>query len=306
MERAMQFMRPAFLSAVGLTFSLVTGFLSPKALRADDDDRKERRQEAVERLRERQEDQRERRQEQREEARERWEDWLEDRDDDDRRSWRFRGHHGSRFGHNDWRYVVPHERNHAGAYFSIGKSHFYTPAPVVALPRTGVTPNAPPPNVINIGQPIELQFGGFQRHEDLGGRLVFAANALCLEMSYNYRDNPGFALAYRSAYDLLQAARFIHAKEHQGDRQAVQARVDDVDRLYHRLRNQARYWTQTGNARVGDGGLGSKLANLEAIIHQICWVVGVEPHNGSESQGDLIDPNQDAPPPLPVPAAAGR
>jgi hypothetical protein len=298
----MGFVRSAVLSVGGLSLGLAFAFSAPASLRADDDDdRRERQQEAAERFRERQEELRERREERNEEARERWEDWLEDRDDDDRRSWRFRGHHGSRFGQNNWRFVVPHTKNNAGAYFSIGKGHFYTPSPVAPLFRSGLVANAPPPAAVQIQQPVELRFGGFQRHNDLGGRLEFAANLICLEMNYNYRGNLGFDLAYRRAYGLLQVARDIHSDQHQGDRRAIQARADDVDRLFHYLRGQVRYWTPTGNARVGDGGLTSKLANLEAIIHHLCWEVGVEPHGRYSGEGPMIDVNQGAPPPPPMP-----
>jgi hypothetical protein len=269
------------VSALGLSLA----FAIPAVARADDDDdRRERREEARERAQERREEWRERLEDRREEIRDR----IEDAHDDHRRRWRQR-HHGSRFGHNDWNFVVPHRNNHAGAYFSIGKLHFYTPSPIVPA-RPGVS--------VQVQKPAELRFGGFQRHSDLGGRLVYDANALCLEMHYNYRNNPGFAHAYREAYDILQAAKFIHAREHQGNHQAIRDRAAAVDRLFHHVQEQVANWRPTGNVRVGDDDLWGKIGNVEAIIHHLCWEVGVQPHHDEhQAPARPIDPNQPAPPP---------
>jgi len=260
----MTFLRTGVISAVALTLASASPFAILSAVRGDDDDDRRRRGNQNRR------------------------DHDHDDNDDHRRGWSNR-HHGSRYGHNDWRFVVPNRHNYGGAYFSIGKLHFYTPSPIVPA-RPGVT--------VQVQKPVELRFGGFQRHNDLGARLVNDANALCLDMYYNYRNNPGFAHVYREAYDILQAAKFVHAKEHQGDHNAIRDQAVKMDRLYHHIQEQVANWTPTGNRRVGNDDFFEKIANVEAIIHHLCWEVGVQPHQDERHQpAQPIDPNQPAPPP---------
>jgi hypothetical protein len=216
----------------------------------------------------------------------------DDDDDDDRRR---RRHHGSRYGHKDWTHVVPHHQRHNGAYFSIGKLRFYTAAPVVPVAPVAVGRPAPPP--VQVQKPIELKFGGFQRHDDLGRRLEYHANAMCLDMHYNYRHYRNFAHVYREAYDILQAAKFIHAKEHQGDHQAIRDRMIAVDRLLHHVQEQAEGWTQSAGRQVGNDSLQDKIASVEAVVHHLCYEVGVEPHHQGAPAPRQINPDEAAPPP---------
>ena len=37
------------------------------------------------------------------------------------------------YGHSNWNYVVPHHRTNAGGYYSVGQTHYNTPAPIVSL-----------------------------------------------------------------------------------------------------------------------------------------------------------------------------
>ena len=119
---------------------------------------------------------------------------------------------------------------------------------------------------------------------------------MCLDMYYNFQNNRDFAHVYREAYDILQAAKFVHAKEHQGNHQAIRERAAAIDRLFHHVEDQASRWVQGGDRRIGDDRLLDKLARVEAIIHHLCWEVGVEPH-GRPRPPAAIDPNQPAPPP---------
>jgi hypothetical protein len=115
-------------------------------------------------------------------------------------------HHGSHFGHKNWNYVVPHRGSYAGAYYTVDNTHYYTPSHI-----TQITPGGAPVGrgvVVEPQRPVELTFGGFSRHEDLAGRLALEANALCLDMHYNYRHNRNFAEVYREAYGVLLAAKY--------------------------------------------------------------------------------------------------
>jgi hypothetical protein len=261
----MNVLRSALLSAVGLLLSLGLVVANPTFAGGRDDDDDDRRRRGR-------------------------------RDDDDDHDHRRRGYynHGSRYGRTEWRYVVPHRQNYVGAYFSIGKAHYYTPTPIV--PRVVIAGQAPPP-VVEVQKPVELKFGGFNRHHDLAQRLVYEANAMCLDMHYNYRNNPDFHHVYREAYDILQAAKFIHAKEHQGNHQAIRERMVAIDRLFHHVEEQMRRWVPGGNRRIGNDQLPEKVANVEAIIHHLCYEVGVQPHGHAEVAPPPVNPNEPAPPP---------
>jgi len=263
----MNFVRSALLSAVGLSLGLGLAAVNPAAARPDDDDDRRGR-----------------------DHRDHDHDHDHDRDHDRRG----RYHHGSRYGRADWTFVVPARNNYVGAYFTIGKVHFYTPSPIV--PVAPIVGNASRPPVVEVQKPVELKFGGFNRHHDLAQRLVYEANAMCLDMHYNYRNNPDFNHAYREAYDILQTAKFIHAKEHQGDHQAIRERMVAADRLFHHVDDQLRRWVPGGNRRIGNDQLPEKIANVEAIIHHLCYEVGIQPH-GQPAAPPPVNPNEQAPPP---------
>lgn len=197
-------------------------------------------------------------------------------------------HHGVYFGHQNWHHVVPHHQTYAGAYYTVGSNHFYTPSPVVPIVTAAPQFAGPPPRVVEVQRPVELSFNGFSRSEDLAGRMAVVANALCLDMHYNYRHNRNFAEVYGEAYGVLQAAKYIHGKEHQGDRDTIRNRMVEVDRLFHHVQDEMRGWTRAANRQIGPDTLPEKLAGMEAVLHHLCYDVGVKPHE---------QPAEDAPPP---------
>lgn len=190
-------------------------------------------------------------------------------------------HHGSHFGHQDWNYVVPHHdaHHHSGAYYVQNQSYYYTPTPIV---RVAATQTALLPQVQVVQKPVQLQFGGYARFEDLSGRLESEVNRLCLDMHYNYQHNPGFAEAYREAYALLESARFVHAKEHQNDRDAIRHHVTQMDQLMHHVLEEIRPWSRQHVRQIASGGVIEKSSAVEAILHHLCFDVGVEPHGDDE------------------------
>jgi hypothetical protein len=192
-------------------------------------------------------------------------------------------HHGRHFGHNDWNYVVPHydAHRHSGSYYVQNQTYYYTPTPVVRVSSAHIRSAQLPPVQI-VQKPVELQFGGYARFEDLSGRLETEVNRLCLDMFYNYQHNPGFAEAYREAYSLLESAKFVHAKEHQGDRDAIRDHVTQMDQLMHHVLEEIQPWSRHHARQIASGGVIEKSSAVEAVLHHLCYDVGIEPHGADE------------------------
>ena len=190
-------------------------------------------------------------------------------------------HHG--FGHryhSDWHHVVPHfDHHYDGSYYWHDGVNYYIPQAHV-----------------NGGggrfarQPVEIKFAGYSHVDDLAGRLERLANDLCLDLHYNYRHNRGFAATYREAYEILTMAQYIHDKEHQGDREEVARRVDELDRLFHHVEDDVRGWSRRNVRQIGRSGMRAKLNQMEATLHHLMNDVGVRGAHGG---------------PLPAPAPAG-
>lgn len=107
--------------------------------------------------------------------------------------------------------MLPHYDHHYhGTYYLDSGTNYYVPRTYVIDPGTYAAP-----------KPVQIEFGGYAHVDDLSGRLERLANELCLDLHYNYRHNSGFADVYREAYQVLDTAKYIHAKEHQGDRAEV-------------------------------------------------------------------------------------
>lgn len=188
-------------------------------------------------------------------------------------------HHGSHFGHSNWNYVVPHQNahHHHGSYYVQDNGYYYTPTPIVRVTPSYRSAQLPPVQV-----PVQLQYGGYARFEDLSGRLEAEVNRLCLDMFYNYQHNPGFQELYRDAYSLLTAAKFVHAKEHQNDRDAIREQVVQMDQLMHHVLGEIRPWSRHHSRQVASGGIIEKSSAVEAILHHLCYDVGIEPHGDDE------------------------
>ncbi len=208
-------------------------------------------------------------------------------------------HHGSHYGHSNWSYVVPHahQHHHHGAYYVANNAYYYTPTPVVRVVQTQNPAFNPLPVV---QQSVQLQYGGFARCDDLSGRLETALNALCLDLHYNYQHNQGFAHTYREAYGVLQLAKAIHAKEHQGDREFIRGTVGTLDEQFHHVQEEIAPWTRQVLRPVGIGEALEKTSAAEALMHHLCYDVGIKPHDTSDEQapppaGGL----EQAPPPRP-------
>lgn len=200
--------------------------------------------------------------------------------------------------HDHYRYVIP-SHGHHGTFYNHADVHYYTPPVVVQQPQfipqqpqqfvQNVVPVAPPQ------RPVALKFGGFQHHEQLAERLETMANQFCLDLHYNYQHNPGYAETYREAYKLLQAAQYVHGKDHEGDHAAIQRSGNSIDELFHHVQGEVRGWRSGNRRQVGQLNLAAKTEELEALIHHMMFDIGVKPaHDDDEA---APPPREEAPPP---------
>lgn len=194
--------------------------------------------------------------------------------------------------HQDqYRYVVPSGGRY-GAFYTHDNGSYYTP-PVTRVVGEQQQP-AP--------RPVLLKFGGFQKHEELAERLEMLANNICLDLHQNYQDNPGFDEVYGEAYKLLQAAKYVHGKEHQGDKAAIQRSVNSIDEMFHHMQRDIGEWRNANRRQVGQMSLAAKTEEFEAVLHHLMFEIGVKPaHDNHDeeipSPRNQASPREDAPPP---------
>lgn len=186
--------------------------------------------------------------------------------------------------HNNWSHIVPNTiRGYStGQYYVQGDNYYY----------------APPAGQHVAARPAIVPFGGFTQYSDLSGRLETLVNEILLDMHHNYSHNPGFTETYREGYELLGVAKFIHAAEHNNDREAMRSKLLGTDRLFHHIQDDVRGWTRIHHRQIGTLGLISKIEIVESTLHHLMNDVGV-----SES-GQAPPPNsaggggvEQAPPP---------
>ncbi|MDZ4686106.1 MAG: hypothetical protein SH850_13645 [Planctomycetaceae bacterium] len=186
-----------------------------------------------------------------------------------------------------YRYVVPSGGRY-GTFYSYDDGHYYTP-PVA---RIVGQEQAPAP------RPVALQFGGFNHHAELAERLEMLANQFCLDLHYNYQENPGFDETYAEAYKLLQAAKYVHDKEHQGDHAAIQRYINSIDELFHHVQGDIQGWRSANRRPVGQLNLAAKTEEFEAVLHHLMFEVGVKPaHDDHHDEAATPREREEAPPP---------
>jgi hypothetical protein len=200
-------------------------------------------------------------------------------------------HHDSDWDDSGWLYVVPQfGSSYRGTYYSNRGNYYYQPQ---YQPRNSRTYQA--------AKPIELEFGGYAHVNDLSGRLQQLANQLCLDLHYNYRHNPGFADTYRTAYEILDTAKYLYAKEHQADRAEFARRLDGLDAPFHEVESEIKSWSRRSNRQVGQGSAQAKLVALGATLHHLMHDVGVTgAHADAAPANESVE---EAPAPAPTPGA---
>ncbi len=130
--------------------------------------------------------------------------------------------------------------------------------------------------------PANVAFGGFSHVDDLAARLEVLMNELCLDLYYNYSHNPGFHETYTEAYSLYQTSRYIHASEHNYDRDAIRQQLGGADALFHHIQDDVRGWTRIPRRQIGTLGILTKIEMTEDTLHHLMEDVGVMATPGLE------------------------
>ena len=207
--------------------------------------------------------------------------------------------------HEDYQYVIPPQQHNHGTYYTNNDTHYYYQAPPVAYRPGTQVPLRPATPV----QPTALEFGSFSHVDDLSGRLATMANELCLELHYNYGNNPGFAPIYAEAYQILEAAKFAHNMEHQGDRDGLARTLGDLDPLFHHVQEEMAGWNRNERKTIGQLSIDDKMQQMEALLHHTLFDVGVRPQH--DDQVEQAPPPggggvEQAPPPSGATPASGN
>lgn len=190
--------------------------------------------------------------------------------------------------HDSYRYVIPAQPQYQGTYYTYANTHYYYPSqPVVTAQNISVAP-----------QPVAVEFGSFSHVDDLASRLEEIANQFCLDLYYNYQQNPGFAETYAEAYQILEAARWAHAQEHQQDRAGLARTLGPMDDLFHHVQEDVEGWQRIHYRQIGQLGIVDKMAHMEGLLHHLMHDVGVRPsHDGGPEVAPPPGGLEQAPPP---------
>lgn len=110
---------------------------------------------------------------------------------------------------------------------------------------------------------------------------------------------PGFNEVYGEAYQLLQGAKFIHDRGHQGDREAIRSNVTEIDDLFHHVQEEVAGLERHEHRQIGQLPLEGKTEELQALIHHLMYDQGIKPHHDQEGPEVLEAPpaREEAPPP---------
>ncbi|MDG1895671.1 MAG: hypothetical protein P8J37_12255 [Fuerstiella sp.] len=150
------------------------------------------------------------------------------------------------------------------------------------LPYLNYTAVHHPQTVEAPPSPAAVSFGGFPHVDELAARLEVLMNQICLDLYYNYSLNPDFHATYTEAYSLYQTTRYIHAAEHNYDRETVRQRLGGADALFHHIRDDVRGWHRVSRRQNGPLGIVAKLEMAEETLHHLMEDVGVSVSPGLE------------------------
>jgi hypothetical protein len=130
--------------------------------------------------------------------------------------------------------------------------------------------------------PANVSLGGFSHVDELAARLEVLMNQICLDLYYNYSLNPDFHVTYTEAYSLYQTTRYLHAAEHNYDRETVRQRLGGADALFHQIQDDVRGWDRVSRRQIGMLGIVTKLEMAEETLHHLMQDVGVSVSSGLE------------------------
>ena len=151
--------------------------------------------------------------------------------------------------------------------------------------------------------PRTVAYGSFSHVDDLAARLEVLMNELCLDLYYNYSHNPGFHETYAEAYSLFQTTRYIHASEHNYDRDAIRQQLGGADALFHHIQDDVRGWSRIARRQIGTLGILTKMEMAEDTLHHLMEDVGVVVTPGLEEppQPSALSALSVPPPPIRIP-----
>lgn len=199
----------------------------------------------------------------------------------------------------NYRFVVPSSPRF-GAYYQFDKDYYYTPPVQRFRGRPEVAP-----------RPITMTFGAGKHLIELSERLESLTNELCLDLHYNYRQNRNFNEIYGEAYQLLEAAKFVHVNAHQGDRKDIRRSATKIDNLFHHVQEEVSRLRRNEQRRVGQLSLEGKTEELQAVLHHLLYDLGVKPDHDKHDDDDHDrgpgrPGRQEAPPPVGRPGPPRR
>ncbi|MBD3675369.1 MAG: hypothetical protein HUJ26_17790 [Planctomycetaceae bacterium] len=201
--------------------------------------------------------------------------------------------------HPNSTHVVPHFNTaHAGSYYSHGGRSYYYPQRTASADPHGQ-------QVHTAAKPVQMQFGGFSQVDDLASRLETLTNELCLDLHFNYSHNHGFRETYAEAYQILDVAKYIHAAEHQRDRDAIASKLGGLDELFHHIQDDVRGWSRHHHRQVGSLGILTKMDYIESTLHHLMNDVGVRQSGVNAGNGQALPPGGPANGQAPPPAGSG-
>ena len=161
-------------------------------------------------------------------------------------------------------YVIPSSQNSRGTYYTNNNVRYY---------------HDHDHGHGHAGRPAPVQFGGFSHTDDLAIRLEFLGSELCFDMHYNYQHNHEFDDTYREALDLFHQAKAVHLESHHGHHAELAKLVAQMDPLFHHIEKDVATWTRHDHRQVGQGGIKSKMEQMESLIHHMMYDAGVEPQH---------------------------
>lgn len=177
--------------------------------------------------------------------------------------------------YDQYQYVVPPAQKYGAFYLHDDKRYY--------------TPRHQDDGHHDEQRPVPVEFGGFKHHQELAERLDALSNELCLDLHHNYSQNHGFKDIYREAYELRQAAKFIHDSEHREDHKGIQRSATTIDKLFHHVQAEITDWQSQNQRTIGRYSLAAKMEEMEAVIHHLIFDVGVRVNHG-ETHGSSQTP----------------
>ena len=195
--------------------------------------------------------------------------------------------------------VRPSHHHHHGHVSPIVIRH--TPAHILSahLTHTSYTP-ASYQTASLAPMPTNITFGAYSHVDQLASRLEVLMNQLCLDIYYNYSHNPGFTETYAEAYSLYQTARYIHASEHNYDRDAIRQQISGADALFHHIQEDVQSWSRAPYRQIGTLGILTKMEMTEDTIHHLMEDLGVIATPGLEEppvpNSPVVSPTLSTPP----------